>query len=63
MKIFIAPILLKKTTSIKFPLSIDKDIFIRDFPASESEEFFGVKELKIKEGGVSHEFVPGRDLF
>lgn len=46
MKIFIAPILLKKTTSIKFPLSIDNGVFIRDFPTRERKEFFGVKELE-----------------
>jgi len=40
MKIFIAPILLKKTTSIKFPLSIDKGIFIKDFTTGERVKFF-----------------------
>lgn len=40
MKIFIAPILLKKTTSIKFPLSIDKGMFIKDFTTSERLKFF-----------------------
>lgn len=40
MKIFITPILLKKTTSIKFPLSIDKGIFIKDFTTSERVKFF-----------------------
>ena len=47
MRIFIAPILLKKTTSIKFPLSIDKGVFIRDFSTTERKEFFGEKELEI----------------
>lgn len=47
MRILIAPILLKKTTSIKFPLSIDKGVFIRDFPTRKREEFFRlVKELE-----------------
>ena len=63
MKIFIAPILLKKAASIKFPLFIDKDVLIRDFPIEEREKFFGVEELEIKGAGATHKPALGRDIF
>jgi len=62
VKIITAPILLKKSPDIIFPLIIDEHISIRDFPIPEREEFFSVTQLKIDGTSISST-VPSKNSF
>lgn len=63
MKILIAPIFLKISSSLKFPVIIEEGILIKDFAIESREEFFGVKDLKVEGTKVSYRQKSGRDIF
>lgn len=47
MKIIIAPILLQRSASVKFPIVLERGVLIRDFPIKEREKLFGITNLKV----------------
>jgi len=63
MKIIIAPILLRRIASVKFPLIIEPGLSIKDFPIRTREEFFDIRNLKVNGHSVSYKPANSNEIF